>query len=95
MVSFQPVDANRGRSAVASLKSDGTYVVETLKDSRGLVPGEYTVTVSLIKPPGLEEKPGAAAKLPQGMPVQPLSAPRLTVDGGDGAKVFDIALDGK
>lgn len=95
MVSFRPVDASRGRSAVASIRPDGTYVVETLKDSRGLLPGEYAVTVSLIKPPGLEEKPSAVANSVQGLPVQPLCAPNLTVDAGDGAKVFNITLDGK
>lgn len=99
MVSFQPIDANRGRSAVASIKADGTYVVETLKDSSGLVAGEYRVVVSLIKPPGLDEKsPGvssATGKPSDGLPTQPLSSPNLIINAGDGTKVFDISLEGK
>jgi hypothetical protein len=97
LVMFRPVDAAHGRPATVAISPDGTYDVKTLNDSRGLVPGEYVVTVVTESPldaangPGGSGKKGGAAA---GAPKRPQPGIKLTVKAEDKARTFDISLDG-
>jgi hypothetical protein len=96
VVKFQPVAADRGRSALAFIGADGTYKVLTLNDARGLVPGEYHVTVVVEKPPGQgydRRPPQPTVEASNESPSMVRSGIKLSIDPADGKKVFDIPLD--
>jgi hypothetical protein len=96
VATFQPVDAGRGRSALAFIKADGTYQVQTLSDASGLVPGDYLVTVTVEKPvgPGDDRRqPQPGVRSPDEFPRLVRSGIKLSVGAGDGKKVLDVVLD--
>jgi hypothetical protein len=97
-VKFQPIDASHGRSALAFIQADGTYHVQTLSDARGLVPGEYLVTVVVEKPPGPGDDrrgPQAGIRSSDEFPQLVRSGIKFSVSAEEGEKVLDIVLDGK
>jgi hypothetical protein len=48
-VYFTPVDAARGKPASCPIGKDGSFIPITGQDSKGLVPGEYRVSVWSFK----------------------------------------------
>jgi hypothetical protein len=93
VVKFQPADANRGRSALAFIAAGGTYDVRTLNDARGLVPGEYLVTVVVEKPPEFKDERRQSAEGSGESLRLVRSGIKLAVDPADGKRVFDVSLD--
>lgn len=97
LVKFQPADAARGRAAVATIAPNGNYAVQTVTGVSGLVPGDYMVTVAVVRPPGLEKMDLQATRNDDAekLPSEPVSGFTLSVESGAAAKVFDIAIDRK
>ena len=98
-VSFQPVDRKVGRPAMADIKTDGSYEVATLEHDKGLMAGEYKVSVyapeSPMYKPSAEQK-AAAARIKLPTPSR-YSSPdtsglTFTMNPDDGPKTFDIDL---
>jgi hypothetical protein len=88
ILKFLPTDGAKGRPAIATTESDGSYSVVTLNDSPGLVPGEYVVTAT-------NAGPGAARtdKATDRQSPRTRSDLSLTVKPDDKIKVFNISLD--
>ena len=98
-VSFYPVERDRGRPAKAAIQPDGSYVVETLADTSGIVPGDYKVGVVLRKLPvgGATPAQIAAAaankmELPKRFANPETSGLSFTVEPGYGTRTYDIQL---
>ncbi len=98
-VMFQPVDAKASRPALADINVDGSYQVATLEHDKGLMVGEYKVSVYAEKVPLFQptaEQQVAAAKIK--LPTPPrysnpeTSGLTLTVSADDDGKMFDIEL---
>jgi hypothetical protein len=93
-VRFEPVDPAQGRATIAIIQSDGAYTVRTLRDVKGLVPGEYRVFVTFT-PPMPRGPEDTAKKTSAKLLSKPLAAPALSLKSTDDNRVFDITLDGK
>jgi hypothetical protein len=98
-VSFQPTDPKASRPALADINVDGSYEVATLEHDKGLMAGEYKVSVYAAKTPLFRpnaEQQAAAARIklptPERYASPDTSGLTLTVAPGDGPKSFDIEL---
>lgn len=99
-VSFLPVDPQKGRSAMGKIDPNGRYVAMTSETIKGLLPGEYIVTVSAFKTPIADLSPAKSASADNlAVPARytdPKTSPlKLTVAAGDRSKTFDIPLEEK
>ena len=99
LVRFYAVDRAQGRSAKARIAPDGTFVVKTLSNTSGLVPGEYKVAVLLQKLPEHNPTPeqltAAEAnkmELPERFFNPETSGLRFTLEPGEGAQTYNIDL---
>ncbi|MCX7427861.1 MAG: hypothetical protein NTW96_19810 [Planctomycetia bacterium] len=98
-VTFHPVDAAKCRPATASIQPDGSFVAATLENDRGIMPGEYRVSVVLVKAPLFDVSPAQAAKAAANNMVLPpryadpaTSGLTVTIEAGGGSKTHDIDL---
>ena len=99
LVRFYAVDRAQGRSAKARIAPDGTFVVKTLSNTSGLVPGEYKVAVLLQKLPEHNPTPEQIAaaeankmELPERFFNPETSGLRFTLEPSDGAQTYNIDL---
>jgi hypothetical protein len=97
-VTFHPVDAAQCRPATASIQPDGSFVAATLENDRGIMPGEYRVSVVLLKTPLFDVSPAQAAAAAKTNMVLPpryadpaTSGLSVTVEPG-GTETYDIDL---
>jgi hypothetical protein len=98
-ITFHPVDAAKCRPATASIQPDGSFVAATLENDRGIMPGEYRVSVVLVKSPLFDVSPAqAAAAAKNNMVLPPRYADPATsgltviVEPGGGSKTHNIDL---
>ena len=99
LVRFYAVDRAQGRSAKARIAPDGTFVVKTLSNTPGLVPGEYKVAVLLQKLPEHNPTPEQIAaaeankmELPERFFNPETSGLQFTLEPSDGAQTYNIDL---
>ena len=99
LVIFYAVDRTQGHPAKARIAPDGTFVVKTLSNTPGLVPGEYKVAVLLQKLPMYGSTPeqiaAAAANkmvLPERFADPETSGLSFTVQPGQGTQTYNIDL---
>ena len=45
-VRYEPVDRDKGRAALGSIQSDGTFAINTSANVHGVLPGEYRIAVT-------------------------------------------------
>lgn len=100
MISFLPVDPQKGRSAMGKIDSGGRYVAMTSETLRGLLPGEYIVTVAAFKTPIADLSPAKSAPADNlvvpARYTDPKTSPlKLSVAASDRSKTFDITLEDK
>ncbi len=89
-VFFQPVDATKGRPARSALGPDGAYEASSLDNDRGIVPGEYKVS---LMPPATETgNPATQASISAKYRNVNTSGLTLTVPDRGGPVVYDIEM---
>ena len=99
-VTFMPKDRTASRPAMADIKTDGSYQVATLEHDKGLMAGEYMVTVHAAKTPLFvpNDQQKAAASLVKLPTAERYANPEtsgltLTISPDDASRTFDIELN--
>jgi hypothetical protein len=93
MVKFQPVNAEKGRPAMGTTDDQGNYTAGTTATAKGIMPGEYKVSILayLAPPPGKKADIGPLA-VPKRYTEVDSSGLTASIGERDSSKVIDFEL---